>query len=174
MASRNGKRFDVADRAADFDQDDVNAFGDFAECRFDFVGDVRNYLDGLAQIIAAALFGDDGFVEAAGGPVVVARQMRGSEALVVAEVEIGFGAVVGDEHFAVLIGRHGAGINVQVGIALLEGNAKAAAFEQAAHRGRCNAFSERRNHATRHKNIFRGGPQGPLEYPPGESAYKTL
>ena len=85
--------------------------------------------------------------------------MRGSEAFVVAEVEIGFGAVVGDENFTVLIGRHGAGINVEVGIALLEGDAKAAAFEQAAHGGRCYAFPERRNHATRHKNVFWGGAQ---------------
>ena len=30
-------------------------------------------------------------------------RLRGGEALVVAEVEIGFGAVVGDENFAVLI-----------------------------------------------------------------------
>ncbi len=56
--------------------------------------------------------------------------MRVGEALVVAEVEVGFSAVVGDKHFAVLIGRHGAGINVQVGIALLEGNFQTAAFEE--------------------------------------------
>jgi hypothetical protein len=85
--------------------------------------------------------------------------MRGSKAFVVAEVEIGFGAVVGDEDFTVLIGRHGAGINVEVRIALLEGDAKTAAFEQAAHRSRRYAFPERRNHATRHKNVFWGGAQ---------------
>ena len=67
------ERLDVADGAADFDQDDVHAFGDFAECGFNFIGDVRDDLHGLAKIIAAAFFGDDGFVEAAGGPVVVAR-----------------------------------------------------------------------------------------------------
>ena len=67
------KRFDVANGAADFDQDDVHAFGHFAEGGFDFVGDVRDDLHGFAEIIAAAFFGDDGFVEAAGGPVVVAR-----------------------------------------------------------------------------------------------------
>ena len=155
------QRFDVADRAADFDEHNVNSLGYFAKCGFDFVGNMRNYLNGFAEIVTTALFGDDGLVEATSGPVVVARQVRGSEALVVAEVEIRFGAVISDEHFSVLIRRHGAGINVQVGIALLEGDAKAAAFEQTAHRSRCYAFSERRNHATRHKNIFWGGPQGP-------------
>src|ERR1700691_5057889 len=82
--------------------------------------------------------------------------MRASEAFVVPEVEIGFGAVVGDENFAVLIGRHGAGMNVDVGIALLQGDTKTAAFEQAAHGGRCYAFPERSNHGTRHKNVSLG------------------
>ena len=155
------QRFDVADRSADFDEHHVHAVGNFAERGFDFIRDVRDHLDGFAEVIAAAFFGDDGFVEAAGGPVVIARQMRGGEAFVVAKIKIGFGAVVGDEHFSVLIGRHRAGIDVQVGIALLEGDAKAAAFEQAAHGGRRYAFPKRRNHAARHKNVFWGGPQGP-------------
>jgi len=49
------KRFDVADRAADFDDDDVYAFGNFFDGGFDFVGDVRNDLHGFAEIVAAAL-----------------------------------------------------------------------------------------------------------------------
>ena len=53
----------------------VHAVGNFAEGGFDFVGDVRNHLHGLAEVIAAALFGDDGFVDAAGGPVMVAREI---------------------------------------------------------------------------------------------------
>ncbi len=36
-----GKRFDVADRAANFDDDDVDVFGNFFDGGFDFVGDVR-------------------------------------------------------------------------------------------------------------------------------------
>ena len=68
--------------------------------------------------------------------------MRVGEALVVAKIEVGFGAVVGDKHFPVLIGRHGARINVQVGIALLEGDFQAAAFEKTADRSGGNALSE--------------------------------
>jgi len=40
------------------------------------------------------------------------------EALVVAEVEVGLCAVVGDKDFAVLEGRHGSGIDVEVGVEL--------------------------------------------------------
>jgi hypothetical protein len=42
------------------------------------------------------------------------------EALVVAEIEIGLGAVVGHEHFAVLIRRHRSGIEVEIGVELAE------------------------------------------------------
>ena len=73
---------------------------------------------------------------------MVAREMGGGETFVVAEVEVGFRAVVGDKHFAVLIGRHGPRIDVQVGITLLEGDLQAAAFEQASNRRRRYAFSK--------------------------------
>jgi hypothetical protein len=35
-----------------------------------------------------------------------------NEAFVVAQVQVGFGAVVGDEHFAMLERRHGARIDI--------------------------------------------------------------
>jgi hypothetical protein len=42
----------------------------------------------------------------------------------------------------VLIGRHGARINVQVGIALLEGDFQTAAFEETSDGGGGDALSE--------------------------------
>ena len=92
--------------------------GDLAHGVLDLVGDVRDDLDGLAEVVAAALLGDDLLVDAAGGEVVVARELGVGEALVVAEVEVGLGAVVGDEDLAVLEGRHGAGVDVEVGVEL--------------------------------------------------------
>jgi hypothetical protein len=38
----------------------------------------------------------------------------------VAEVEVGLGAVDGDEDLTVLVGRHGTGVDVEVGIELLD------------------------------------------------------
>ena len=128
-----GERFDVADGAADFDDGDVGAVGgDLAHGVLDFVGDVGDDLDGFAEVVAAALLEDDLLVDAAGGEVVVAREGRVGEALVVAQVEVGFRAVVGDEDLAVLEGRHGSGIDVEVGVELHHVDAKAAALEQAA------------------------------------------
>ncbi|MND01068.1 hypothetical protein D3C83_199040 [compost metagenome] len=45
------------------------------------------------------------------------------------QVQVGFGAVLGDEHLAVLERRHGARIHVDVGIQLDVGDPDAARFE---------------------------------------------
>src|SRR5208282_3967554 len=149
-----GKRFNVANRAADFDDDDIHIIGNFLDRGFDFVGDVWNDLHGFAEVIAAALFGQNGFVDAASGPVIVARKFGVREAFVVAEVEIGFGAVFGHEYFTVLKWAHRAGINVQVRIAFLKGDFEAATFEETTDGGSCNSLSKRRNNAAGNKYIF--------------------
>jgi hypothetical protein len=59
----------------------------------------------------------------------LALHARRDEALVVAQVQVGFGAVVGDEHFAVLERRHGARIDVDVRVELDEGDFEAPRFE---------------------------------------------
>ncbi len=142
MASRKGKRFDVADGPPDFDDDDVDAFGNLFDGGFNFVGDVGNYLHGLAEVIAAALFAEDGFVDAAGGPVIVTAELGVCEALVVAKVEIGLRAVLGDENFTVLKRAHGPRINVEVRIAFLQGDFETATFEETTDRGGSYAFSK--------------------------------
>jgi len=50
MAFEEGKRFDVADRAANLHDDDVHTVGDFLDDGFDFVGDVRDDLNGFAEV----------------------------------------------------------------------------------------------------------------------------
>jgi hypothetical protein len=46
-------RFDVADRSADFDERDVVTLRRLVDAVLDLVGDVRNDLDGRAEIVAA-------------------------------------------------------------------------------------------------------------------------
>ena len=134
------------------------SYGDFAERGLDLIGDVRNHLHGLAQIIAAPFLGRDGFVDSAGGPVVFAGQLGVGEAFVVAKIEIRLGAVIGDVHFAVLVRAHGARIDVQIGIAFLESDSETTAFEQAANRRRCYALAQGGYNATGNKNILRPHP----------------
>ena len=104
---QKGQGFDVADRAADLDNRYVDGFGGVIagpplDEILDFVGDVRNHLNCLAQVVAAALFLEHAFIDLAGGEVVGLAHARFNETLVVAQVQVGFGAVFGDKHLAVL------------------------------------------------------------------------
>ena len=81
-----------------------------------------NDLHGLAQVVAAPLFGNDGFVDAARRAVVVAEHADARKAFVVSQIKVGFGPVIGNENLAVLERAHGAGIDVQVGIKFQQRN----------------------------------------------------
>ena len=126
---------DVADRAADLGDHDVDVVGrDAADAALDLVGDVRDHLHGLAEVVAAPLGGEHRLVDRAGRGVRVARQVLVDEALVVAEVEVGLAAVVGDEHLAVLERVHRARVDVDVRVELLQRDPQPAQLQQAAER----------------------------------------
>src|SRR6266852_4908302 len=147
------QRFDVADGAADF-RDHYISFTvgrDRTDCFHDFVGDVRDDLNRLAEIVAAALLLEHRKINAAGGPVVRLRQMRVSEPLVMAEVQISLGSVVGDENFAVLKRRHRARIDIDIRVQFDQGHAQAARLQQAADRRRRQALTQPQNNAPRTK-----------------------
>jgi hypothetical protein len=107
---------------------------------------VRDHLHGLAEIVAAPLLLEHALVDLAGGEVVGALHPRGDEALVVPEVEVGLGAVVGDEHLAVLERRHRARIDVEVRIELDEGDFEAPRFEDRGEGRRSDALAQRGHH----------------------------
>jgi hypothetical protein len=142
------QRLDVADRAADLDHADVGVAGTLVDQALDLVGDVRNHLHGAAEVIAAALLRDHVLVDAAGGEVAALARACAGEALVVAEIEIGLGAVVRHEHFPVLIRAHRPGIDVDIRIELEHRDLEATRFKQRAEGGRRDALAERGHHAT--------------------------
>ena len=148
---------DVAGGAADLGDDHVGlgGGGQVVDVALDLVGDVGDDLDGLAQIRALALLVQDVPVDLAGGQVGVLVQVLVDEALIVAQVQVGLGAVVGDEHLAVLQGAHGAGVHVDIGVQLLAGYLEAAAFEQPPQAGRGDPLAQARDHAAGHKDVFR-------------------
>ena len=135
---------DVADRAADLVDDDVDlgaAHGEHAV--LDLVRDVRDDLHGVAEVVAAALAGDDVGVDLSGGDVGATDEVLVEEPLVVADVEVGLGAVVGDEHLTVLERVHRAGVDVEVRVELLHGDPEAAGLEQSSEAGGGEALAER-------------------------------
>ena len=125
---------DIADSAADLGDNYVSSLGaavrNAVDTVLDLVGDVGNNLNGAAEIVAAALLVEDGPVDLTGCDVAVHGQILVDEALVVSEVEVGFGTVVGDEYLAVLVGAHCARVNVYIRVELLDSYLVPSHFKQ--------------------------------------------
>src|SRR3954464_4476086 len=81
------------------------------------------------------------------------------EALVMPEVEVGLGAVVGDEHLAVLSRAHRPGIDVEVGVELAQADLEAARLEERPERRRGQALAKRGDHAAGDEDVPRHGPR---------------
>ena len=140
-----GQAFDVANGAADLHKGYVRGvfgFTDAEESVFDLVGDVGDDLDGAALVFAAAFLVEDAPVDAAGSDGVQLGEGNVQVAFVVTEVEVGFGAVVSDEHFAVLERVQRAGVDIKVGVELLHGHRKAASFQQSTEGGNGKALAK--------------------------------
>ena len=136
------QRFNVADRTADFDDGHIVTCRAFVDAAFDFVGNVRDDLNRAAEVVAAAFFGDDVFVHLPRAEAVAAGHGGVDETFVVSQVEVGFRAVVGDEHFAVLERAHRAGIDVDIRVELEHGHVQTARFEDGGNRSGGDTFSE--------------------------------
>src|ERR1700722_4052530 len=130
-------RLDVTDGPAHLGDHHVDVVsGHLQDAGLDLVGDVRDDLHGVAEVGAAALVRDHRGVDLAGGDVGLTLQVGVEKPLVMADVEVGFCSVVGDEYLAVLERVHRAGVHVQVRVKLLHGDPQASELEQAAQAGR--------------------------------------
>ena len=169
------QRLDVADRAADLGDHDVDvlALGGAAphgqDAVLDLVGDVRDHLDGVAEVVTAPLLGDHLGVDLPGGDVGDLAEVGVEEPLVVADVEIGLGPVVGDEDLAVLERVHRPGVDVEVGVELLHRDVQSAGAEQPAEAGSRQALAERGGDASGDEHMLgrHGRLHGPPCYPRG-------
>ncbi len=72
---------------------------------------------------------DDRRIDPAGRHAVAAPRGNTGVALVMAEIEVGLGAVVGDVDLAMLIGRHGAGVDIEIGVELAQTDLEAARLQ---------------------------------------------
>ena len=149
-----GQALDVADRAADLHQRDVGRTVELQDRLLYGVGDMRDHLHRAAQIFAPALLHDDAVVDAARGVVVPFPHDRVGEALVVPHVQVGLGAVIRDIHLAMLERVHGAGVDVDIGIELLEGDGQASRLQESADGSGGQPLAQRGEHAAGDKNEF--------------------
>ena len=125
-----GLAFDVARRPADFDDDDVRArqLPFLVNRGLDFVGNMRNNLHRLSEVLARALLVEHRPIHLARGEVGELIQIFVDKPLVVSQIEVCFRAVLGNEHLAVLIRAHRAGVDIDVRIELLRRDFIAAHF----------------------------------------------
>ncbi len=147
--------FDIADRAADLDQDEIGVAGIGQDELLDLVGDVRHHLNGRTQVVAATLLFDDVGVDASGRDVVGLGGVDTGEAFIVAEIEIGFGAVVSNEDLAVLVRAHRARIDVKIRVELAQADLEAARLKQRAEGRRGEPLAKRRDHPTSDEDVTR-------------------
>ena len=146
----------VAGRAADLGDDDIRAglFADLIDELLDLVGDVRDDLHGAAEIFAAALLFEHMGIHLARGEVGELVEVLVDKALVVAEIEVGLRAVLGDVDLAVLVRAHRAGVNVDVGVELLRCDLEPARLQKTAERGGGDALAKAGNNAAGDENVL--------------------
>ena len=111
-------------------------------------------LHGATQIVPPALPVEHVPIDLAGGDGGVEGQVLVNEPLVVAQVQVGLRPVVGDEHLAVLIGAHGAGVHVEIGVQLLDLDPQAPLLQQTAQAGRRDALAQAGHHTAGDENIL--------------------
>ncbi len=151
-----GLALDVADGAADLRHHDVRArlAAHGVDVVLDGARHMRDDLHRLAEILPSALAAQHIPIHLARGEVGEAVEVLVDEPLVMPEVEVGLGAVLGDEHLAVLTGAHRAGIDIDIGVELLRRHLEPARFHQPAEGRHDDALPESGDHSARHKNIL--------------------
>ena len=89
---------------ADFGDDNIGfgAFGKIVDIALDFVGNVGNDLHRLAQISALAFLVQHVPIDLARRQVRVLVQIFINKALIMTQIQVGFGSVISHEHLAVL------------------------------------------------------------------------
>src|SRR3972149_8743427 len=112
-------------------------------------------LDRAAQEVTSSLLLDDRLVHLPRRHGAGAGQLYVGEALVVAEVQVRLITVAGDKALPVLVWRHRAGVDVEVGVELLDGDGDAATLQDAADGRRSYAFANGANDSACYEYVFR-------------------
>ena len=155
-----GLALHIADGAADLGDDHIRigALPYPINKMLDLVGDMGNGLHGAAQIFAPTLLGDDIGVDLAGGQVGILVQILVDEPLVMSQIQIGLRAVLRHIDLAVLVGAHGAGVSIDIGIQLLRRHLQSPCLQQPPQGRRRDPLAQSGHHAAGHKNILRHTP----------------
>ena len=134
----------ITDGSSDFDNRDMCIFGSEIpiETAFDLIGDVWDNLHGSSAVITAALLLKNRPVNLTGCYVGIFIKTLVDEALIMSQIKIGFGSIVGDEHLTVLYWIHGTRVNINIRIEFLHGYFITACFQKTAQRCGSDSLAE--------------------------------
>jgi len=151
-----GLALDVAHRPSDLGDDDVVVarLPKLQHPVLDLIDDVGHHLHGLAQVRPLPLLADHLHVDPPGGDVVGLAGGLVEEPLVVPEVEVRLGPVVGDVHLPVLVRVHRPRVDVDVRVELLNRHVEPAVGEQPPQGGTEDALAERGRDATGDEDVL--------------------
>src|SRR5664280_2728797 len=136
--------FDITNRAANLDDHEVGLrrLGNLSDTAADLPGEVWDDLHRVPQVLALALFLDDGEVDLPAGDVVHPVQVLVEEALVVSQVQVGLRAVLGHKDLAMLKWVLHSGVDVEIRVHLENGHGEALVEEDAPQRGGEDALAQ--------------------------------
>ena len=158
--------FDIAHGAADLADQHVHILLLHGiDMAFDLIGDVGDDLDGTTQKRALPLPVQQIPIDPSRGDRAAARQALIHKPLVVTQIQIGLGTVVGNEYLAVLIGAHGAGVHIEIGVEFLVAHPQSPLLEKTAQRRRADALPQAGHHAAGDKYILHNRFPAPFHAP---------
>ena len=108
--------FDISSGTAHFDHGHLGIARPLNDSPLNLVGNVRDDLNGPSQIVTASLLAQHGIVYPARRKIIRAAHHRSGKALVMPQIQVRFGAVIGDKNLTVLERTHRARVNVNIGI----------------------------------------------------------
>ena len=139
---KKGQGFDVTNGAADLAEDEILIIVIRFDKFLDRIGDMRDHLNGGAEIITTAFLGQNIGIDAACRDIVRPFGMYTSETFIMAKIKIRLSAVISDEHLAMLGRRHGAGINIEIGIEFAQPHLVTTRLQERRQCGSTKTFTE--------------------------------
>jgi hypothetical protein len=147
--------FEVSNGSSDFSDNYISVIGsNTTDPALDFVGDMRNYLNSLSQVITASLSGQNGLINRSCSCIRTTSEILVNETLVVAKVKVSLATIVCHKHFTVLKRVHRARVNVDVRVKFLHCDAQAAHLQQTTKRRSSETLTEGTCNATCHEYVL--------------------
>ena len=137
-----------------YDDVGVTALADAVKPFLYLVGDMWNDLDRASEIVSPSFLIQYCPVYLSGSDIGIYRQVLVNKSLVMSQVKVGLGTVLGHKDLAVLIRGHSTRINIYIGIELLYSDTAAASFKQSSQRGCGDALAESGNDSSCDKHVF--------------------